>query len=158
MTLMLLFFITLTSFQLQGPNNKQINHIKVEEGNQNTMTNEEKALYQKYQELYEAMIKKDTAHLEEILDQDYHLIHMTGYDQTKSEWLDEINSENMRYFKQTEDKVSIDISGNKATIVSQNRVDARIYGSRHTWRLQLTHTLEKLDGEWIFTHTVAKTY
>lgn len=104
------------------------------------------------------MIAKDVATLESLLVPDYYLVHMTGYQQTKAEWLNQIASEEMRYFSQTQDSIAVTITGDRATIVSRNHVDARIYGSRYTWRLQLVSHLKYQDGQWLFQQTIASTY
>ena len=83
---------------------------------------------------------------------------MTGYEQAGSEWLDQILSEDMRYFSSKEESVDIEVSGKQARLLGRNRVDARIYGMRHTWPLKIAFDLEKQDGKWVFHHAVATTY
>lgn len=118
----------------------------------------ESKIKQQMEQLYQAMISKDIDTLESLLAPDYYLVHMTGYQQTKAEWLAQIVSEEMRYFSQTLDSIDVTVAGDRATIVSRNRVDARIYGSRHTWRLQLVSQLKYQEGQWLFQQTIASTY
>lgn len=55
-----------------------------------------------------------------------HLVHMTGYDQTKDEWFAQIRSEQMRYYSAKEENIKdIKIEGNKASFIRQSKVDAR---------------------------------
>jgi hypothetical protein len=55
-------------------------------------------------------------------------------------------------------KTSVVIDGNKATFIGQNLLDARIWGSRNTWRLQQSMELEKRGDNWIILHSAATTF
>lgn len=97
-----------------------------------------------YRQENQAMVEKDLPILKKILSDDMHLIHMTGYDQTKQEWLEQIESGQMRYFLSEEEAIKeIQIEGNHASFIGQNKVDARIYGSRNTWNLEMKMIFEK---------------
>jgi hypothetical protein len=96
--------------------------------------------------------------MDNILDKHYTLTHMTGYVQPKAEWFDEVMKESMKYYSAKEVKNSVTINGNEAEVVAQNLVDARIWGSRNTWRLQQTMQLEKRSGKWIILKSVAMTF
>jgi hypothetical protein len=109
-------------------------------------------------ELTDLMIDRDIMGLDKILDPHFTLTHITGYLQSKKEWLSEIESEQMKYYSYTEVKTSIEIEGDKAKFVGQNVLDARIWGMRNSWRLQQTMQLEKRDGTWIILKSVATTF
>jgi hypothetical protein len=109
-------------------------------------------------QLTELMIKRDTAAMNQILDKDYTLTHMTGYVQPKAEWFNEVIKESMKYYSAKEVQHSVKITGNRATVTMQDLVDARIWGSRNIWRLQQVMTLEKRDGRWIILKSVASTF
>ncbi|KPH15274.1 hypothetical protein AMQ68_02200 [Chryseobacterium sp. ERMR1:04] len=101
------------------------------------------------------MIEKDIAGINKIVDVDFTLTHITGYVQSKKDWFTEIESEQMKYYSYTEVKTSVSITADKATFVGQNLLDARIWGTRNTWRLQQTMQLEKRNGKWIILKSVA---
>jgi hypothetical protein len=109
-------------------------------------------------QLAELMIKRDTAAMNQILDKDYTLTHMTGYVQPKAEWFNEVIKESMKYYSAKEVHHSVTVNDSKATVTMQNMVDARIWGSRNTWRLQQKMTLEKRDNKWIILNSVASTF
>ncbi len=123
-----------------------------------TTTNQETEVLSVVRQLADLMIKRDTASMNVILDKDYSLTHMTGYVQPKAEWFDEVMKESMKYYSAKEVNHTIKIDGNKATVVVQNMVDARIWGSRNNWRLQQTIQLEKRNGKWIILKSVATTF
>ena len=113
------------------------------------MNMDEQQIIELYRAVNQAMVAKDIDKLDRILADGMHLVHMTGYYQTKDEWFAQIRSEQMRYYSTKEENIKdIKIEGNKASFIGQSRVDARIYGSRHTWRLQVKIFFEKRNGEW----------
>ena len=104
------------------------------------------------------MIVRDTAGMDSILDAHFTLTHITGYVQSKAEWFSEIASERMKYYSYKEVKTTIELTGNKATFIGQDLLDARIWGSRNNWRLQQKMQLEKCNGNWIILNSVATTF
>lgn len=112
-----------------------------------------------YRQENQAMVEKDLPILKKILSDDMHLIHMTGYDQTKQEWLEQIESGQMRYFLSEEEAIKeIQIEGNHASFIGQNKVDARIYSSRNTWNLEMKMIFEKKAGAWVIVRQEASMY
>ena len=123
------------------------------------MNMDEQQIIELYRAVNQAMVAKDIDKLDRILADGMHLVHMTGYDQTKDEWFAQIRSEQMRYYSTKEENIKdIKIEGNKASFIGQSRVDARIYGSRYSWRLQVKNYFEKRNGEWIIVRQEASTY
>lgn len=108
--------------------------------------------------LADRMIARDSAAITKILHKDFTLTHITGYVQSKSEWLDEIAKERMKYYTVQEVTHSINVNGNTANVTVKNMVDARIWGSRNTWRLQQKMELGKRDGNWIILRSIASTF
>lgn len=123
-----------------------------------TANNDESKVLAVTRQLTELMIKRDTKAMNKIVDSDFTLTHITGYVQPKKEWFNEIETESMKYYSYNELKISVKVSGSKATFIGQNLLDARIWGSRNTWRLQQTMQLEKRNGKWIILNSVATTF
>ena len=117
-------------------------------------------IMQLYRDENTAMVKKDINRLNEILASSMTLTHMTGYVQPKLEWIDQIQNDEMQYLSSKEDNIkNIEIDGNKASLVGQNRVQAKIWGGGvNTWPLQMKMYFEKKNGEWTITKQVASTY
>lgn len=120
--------------------------------------NDESEILKVTRELTELMIKRDTAGINKIVDADFTLTHITGYEQSKKEWFAEIESERMKYYSFKEVKTSSTVRGVNATFIGQNLLDARIWGSRNNWRLQQTMQLEKRNGRWVILKSVATTF
>lgn len=113
-----------------------------------------------YRQVNQAMVDKDTAKLADLLKPDTVLVHMTGYVQPVSEWLDQVDSEEMKYYAWQEETIKdIIIDGDRASLIGQSRVKARIWGAGpSTWPLQMKVSLEKVDGKWLVSKQVASTY
>jgi hypothetical protein len=121
-------------------------------------SSEEKEVLVVTRQLAQLMIERDTAAMNKNLDEQYTLTHMTGYVQPKAKWFNEVIKESMKYYSAKEVSHSVTVNGNKATAIMQNLVDARIWGSRNTWRLQQIMTLEKRNGKWLILKSVASTF
>ena len=112
-----------------------------------------------YKQMYQAMIAKDVAALDSILDDSSVLIHMTGTRQQKRDYLREINNGTLNYYSVEDEEIIINVDGDKAKMTGRSRVNAAVYGGgRHTWRLQIKSTLVKRDGRWLFVEQRASTY
>lgn len=108
--------------------------------------------------LAQLMIERDTVAMNRILDNQFTLTHMTGYVQSKSEWMGEIMNERMKYYSAKAVNIDVQLNGNKAAVIVQSLVDASIWGSRNTWRLQQKISLEKRNGDWIILRSIASTF
>jgi hypothetical protein len=108
--------------------------------------------------LSKKMIDTDIPSINNILDKEFTLTHITGYVQTKKEWLSEIENENMKYYSSNEVKHDIKISGSSAEVIWQSIIDARIWGSRNSWRLQQKMKLKKINNAWVILSSVASIF
>ncbi len=124
----------------------------------NTMEQEEKQVVAITDRLTELMIARDLDELNELLDKNFTLTHITGYVQPKAEWLKEIETESMKYYSFQPIKREVEINGDKAQVVQQNILDARIWGTRNNWHLQQIYQLEKRNGDWVILKSVASIF
>jgi formylglycine-generating enzyme required for sulfatase activity len=118
----------------------------------------QQAIHGLYSRMHRAMVASDTRTLASMLTDDFHLVHMTGYDQPRTEWLAHIDSGQMRYFDSVEEEVVVKVNGNSATLRGRNRVKASIWGAQGTWPLQLDIDLSLRDGQWLMSAARATTY
>ena len=63
--------------------------------------------------MYEAMIKKDEQKLNEIHDDSFVLIHMTGMKQNKNEYINAIKNGILNYFSEQTDHIEIRLIYNR---------------------------------------------
>jgi len=118
----------------------------------------EAQLVQAYRDMYLGMVGRDIGLLDGLLDVGYTLTHMTGYQQSRSEWLAQVSSGEMRYHDAQERSVAVQVTGDTAVLVGRSIVNATIWGSRGTWPLQLTTNYQLVNGGWIALSTVATTF
>lgn len=112
-----------------------------------------------YQEMYQAMVSKDTVTLNRVHADNFVLTHMTGMHQSKQEYIRSIAGGTLNYYSAQHEQMDITVNGDHATLTGRSRVNAAVFGGgRHTWQLQLSFTLVKHDGVWRFTSARASTY
>ena len=125
----------------------------------NRTMDDKQQIEQLYKQQYRAMIAKDIAALDSILDDSSALVHMTGTHQPKIDYLREIKNGTLNYYSVEDDEISITVNGDKAEMTGKSRVNAAVYGGgRHTWKLQIKSKLIKKDGRWSFIEQRASTY
>ncbi|MCM3789681.1 nuclear transport factor 2 family protein [Domibacillus indicus] len=112
------------------------------------MSDDKQQILAVYQQINDAMVSKDTKTLDNIFNDNHKFVHMNGYQQSKQEWLEQIENEVMRYFKTMPQKTTVTIDGNTAILNCNTKIDARIYGIRNTWGMKVKMYFEKRGEEW----------
>lgn len=116
------------------------------------MTKSQEEVLERFIEFQEAMIEKDQDMLNEILNDNYTLTHMSGKTQTKQEYIDEIMDGTLNYYKSTIDNPEITIIENTKAIFKANvTLEAKVYGIKGTWTLHSEQTMEKINDKWYIT-------
>lgn len=105
-----------------------------------------------------AMVAGDLAELDSILADGFMLTHMTGYVQSKTEWLESIESGEMRYHRMETVEATPGADVTVPELTARTLTDATIWGSRATWRLTLRSWFEPRGDGWIIARTVASTW
>jgi hypothetical protein len=111
-----------------------------------------------YDTLCEAMVDGDLAGLDSILADGFTLTHMTGYLQSKAEWLEAIESGEMQYHRMEMIQATLGTDATVPELTARTLTDATIWGSRATWRLTLRSWFEPRGDEWVIARTVASTW
>lgn len=97
-----------------------------------------------------AMVQARTDMLAQLVDDDYSLVHVTGYVQPRNEWFDVIGSGAYDYHKIDVDHrtLQLDVAGASATLEGRGVFDATIEGLRRPWLLQFALRCTKQAGRW----------
>jgi ketosteroid isomerase-like protein len=120
---------------------------------------EKKTLAESYRKMYDGMISKDIALLDEVLDEFFVLVHMTGMRQSKKEFMQYVKQGTLNYFSAEHDNIEVEITGENAMLTGQSLVEAAVFGGgKSMWHLQQKLSLKKRDGIWYITRSVASTY
>ena len=118
---------------------------------------DEQQLKNLYAEMWQALLKKDISTLEKIHADEFILVHMTGMQQPKKEYLRCVRDGELNYFSARTEKIFVDAGAGK--LIGQSKVEAAVFGgSKHTWNLQLAFDVEKISGKWILIRGRASTY
>jgi hypothetical protein len=120
---------------------------------------EKEVLADRYRKMYDGMISKDMELLDEVLDESFVLIHMTGMRQSKLEFMQYVKQGTLNYFSAVHKSIDVEISGADAVLIGQSRIEAAVFGGgRSKWHLQQKLSLEKKTGVWYITRSVASMY
>lgn len=112
-----------------------------------------------YTDLCEASINKNIDKLNEILADNYILVHMTGMKQTKEDYINSVKNGELKYYESVHENIDININGDKATVIGKTKILASPFGiSKSWWRLKQELIVEKIDGKWLITSSIASTY
>ena len=122
------------------------------------MTTKE-TIFELYKNMYTAMINKDKTALNDILADNFELIHMTGMRQTKQAFIKAVLNGTLNYFSAIHEELPVTVTSNDAEIIGHSKVNAAVFrGGRHTWRLEQVISMQKIGGEWKITHSTEGTY
>lgn len=107
----------------------------------------------------QAMIDADTGQLRALSTPDSRAEHITGYNQPRDEWFDQIESGYFNYHAIDNHSIEVTLTGpNTATLVSRSTIDVSIGGSRNTWRLESTAEYVRQDGRWLSGNGSSRTF
>ena len=114
---------------------------------------EKQAVLDTYKRFQQAMIDKDMDTLEAIIKDDTIFTHMSGKQQTKAEYLEEIRNGTLNYFRSVVHDPKITVDGETAHLTAVTTLTAKVYGISGSWDLNTNAYFEKIDGEWIYCNS-----
>lgn len=120
---------------------------------------DEEIIRELYIKLCDASIKKDKNTLLEILSDDYVLVHMTGMNQSREQYIDSVLNGELKYFESKHESIEVNINGDTATIIGKTKTLASPFGmSKSWWRLRQDLEVKKINNEWKLIKSKASTY
>lgn len=122
--------------------------MKVSVINKKDLTPLQEEVLERFIDFQQAMIEKDLEKLNEIIDNNYTLTHMSGKTQTKQEFIDEVMDGTLNYYKSTIDNPNIKVFDEKAIFEAYVTLDAKVYGMKGTWTLHSKQSMEKINNIW----------
>ena len=112
-----------------------------------------------YIDLCDASINKDLDKLNEILSDDYILVHMTGMKQSKEDYIESVKSGELAYYESNHESIEVNINGEEATIIGKTKTLASPFGSsKSRWNLRQDLKAKKINGKWMLTFSKASSY
>ena len=117
--------------------------------NKGNLNDDQEEVLERFIEFQYAMIEKDFEKLNELLEDNYTLTHMSGKTQTKDEYIGEIMDGTLNYYKSIINNPIIMIKEkDKAILKADVTLDAKVYGMKGTWTLHSEQTMEKINEKW----------
>lgn len=97
-----------------------------------------------------AMVEARTDMLAQLVEEDYALVHISGYVQPRSEWFDVIANGRYDYHRidVNHRTLQLNVAGASATLEGSGLFDATIDGTHRPWRLQFALQCTKQSGRW----------
>ena len=113
----------------------------------------------KYRAMYRAMIDKNGTALNELLDNSFVLVHMTGMRQNKREFIRAVETGTLNYFSEDLQEARTIVHKDFVQFTGKSIVDAAVFGGgRHTWHLQLDVKYIFAGYDWLISEAVASTW
>ena len=117
--------------------------------NKGNLNDDQEEVLERFIEFQYAMIEKNFEKLNELLEDNYTLTHMSGKTQTKDEYIGEIMDGTLNYYKSIINNPIIMIKEkDKALLKADVTLDAKVYGMKGTWTLHSEQTMEKINEKW----------
>ena len=103
-----------------------------------------------YQAMQQAMVRADHDALRAIVEEGTTFTHLSGYTQSKEEFISEVGGPLTYYHSDIRD-VDIAIDGDWATLTATVALTANAYGSRGTFPLTVHQMMHRVDGRWLYS-------
>ena len=97
----------------------------------------------------QAMTEADVDALREMIAEDTVFTHMSGRQQSREEYLVDIENGSLRYFSIGMENPVVEVDGDLASVTFTSVLNANAYGARGTYRISGTHWYEWQDDVWI---------
>ncbi|WP_298521671.1 nuclear transport factor 2 family protein [uncultured Methanobrevibacter sp.] len=102
-------------------------------------------------EFQKALIDKDKEKLNDIILDDYQLVHMSGKTQSKEEFIGEVMDGTLNYYRsEIEDPTILWDDDENASLIADVTLTAKVYGIKGKWTLNTVASFVKIDDEWYF--------
>lgn len=114
-----------------------------------SFSNVDCGIINRFIEFQQALIDKNEDKLNEIIQEDYELVHMSGKTQSKKDFIEEVMNGTLNYFKsEIEDPTILWDDEENASLVGDVTLTAKVYGIDGKWTLNTVVNFVKIGGNW----------
>ena len=111
----------------------------------------DREILNRFIEFQQALIDKDGDKLNEIILDDYQLVHMSGKTQSKAEFIAEVMDGTLNYYKsEILDPTFLWDDDENVSMIADVTLTAKVYGINGKWTLNTVASFVKIEGEWYF--------
>ncbi len=107
-------------------------------------------LHDRIQERHRSLVLNDRATMETLLHDQYYYINAVGQTYNKEQFLNNFFDQPTAIDTDLPHNVSIEIDGTMATVSYKLEGVFTVAGRLHQGTFEISHTLAKINGEWIF--------
>ena len=106
------------------------------------------------------MREKDLKGFDEFSTKDFILVHMDGKVQPREGYLNDIKTENLKYYNTTHDSILVEFKGNDiAVLKGKTQLDADPYHSgRAVYKVESICDFKKSNGKWMIMKITTHPY
>ena len=105
-----------------------------------------------YNQMQKTMIEKDIETLNKIVLDGTKFVHMSGKEQTKQEFFEEIANGTLNYYKTELNNVKIAINDNSAILSCTAYLTAKVYGMSGTFPMNVNAHFTKIKNRWFYSN------
>lgn len=134
----------MTQYDFDQFKNVSITGIKIDH-----LTNDEQSVLFQQARYCQAMTDADMNTLKDIISQNMIFTHMSGKQQSRDEYLHDIETGHLKYYTIGIANPNIKVNKDMANITFTSILNAYAYGARGTFKMKGTHHYKRINGVWI---------
>ena len=112
--------------------------------------NQENELLNSFINFIQIIIRKDKQGMEAYLDPSFVLVHMSGNEEPKNQFISDVLGGVLNYYHSKIIEPKIKINNNQAEMMVDVNLDANVYGMKGNWTLHSRNIFQKKNGQWYF--------
>ena len=112
--------------------------------------NQENELLNSFINFIQIIIRKDKQGMEAYLDPSFVLVHMSGNEEPKNQFISDVLGGVLNYYHSKIIEPKIKINNNQAEMMVDVNLDAKVYGMKGNWTLHSRNIFQKKNGQWYF--------
>ena len=112
--------------------------------------NQENELLNCFKSFIQAIISKDKSVMQNFLDTSFVLVHMSGNEEPKNQFISDVMGGVLNYFHSKIINPKITINNDSAEMNVDVNLDAKVYGMKGNWTLHSKNKKKKKNGKWYF--------
>ena len=112
--------------------------------------NQENELLNSFINFIQIIIRKDKQGMEAYLDPSFVLVHMSGNEEPKNQFISDVLGGVLNYYHSKIIEPKIKINNNQAEMMVDVNLEAKVYGMKGNWTLHSRNIFQKKNGQWYF--------
>ncbi|MEQ3170112.1 flavodoxin [Dysosmobacter welbionis] len=124
-------------------------NVSINDADLSLLSEDELSILYRQAQYCQAMTEADTDLMRSMVSEDMIFTHMSGRQQTREEYLADVENGALNYFTIGIESPVIEVNGNIGSITYTSVLNANAYGAAGVYRISGTHWYERQNGNWI---------